>query len=293
MNSSEITGAGNLNETRKSVPADHWSFAGAEQSLLPPLISRGLGTPTSCSCFEAMIPCKTSAFLQLPHHGAPHYDISVNCPIPSAVGDLPYLDLLQFGWVKNLTGPISHSLAKLPRLRFLRINNSPLSTSIPDYLDHIQSLEYLELDQNQLYGPIPASLSNLSKLRDLDLSRNKLTGSIPVSFGSFTSNLYRLALYENQLSDGKATFIDLSNNLLDFDLSKVRFPKNLTYLDLSRNRIRGSIPKQATKMKWKKLNLSYNQLCGKIPQGGQLQLFSAASFAHNQCLCGPPLSKCK
>nr|DAD29927.1 TPA_asm: hypothetical protein HUJ06_031395 [Nelumbo nucifera] len=248
-------------------------------------------------------------------------------PIPGFLGQLNKLKNLDLS-SNQLSGPIPASLGRLENLRYLILSDNQLSGSIPGSLRQLKNLDLLNLSGNHLSGPIPASLSDLKKLTTLDLSSNKLTGSIPDSFGRFNSDKnedFSLLLNGNHLrgeipkslgklhfrvidvSDNKLTgdpsvlfkenstsrAIMLSDNHLEFDLSKVRFPKELNVLEMAHNRIRGKIPKQITKLNaLRKLDLSYNRLCGKIPFGGKMQQFPAQSFAHNLCLCGPPLSKC-
>lgn len=88
--------------------------------------------------------------------------------------------------------------------------------------------------------------------------------------------------------------LDVSRNLLAFDLSKVVFQTSLIALDLNHNQIYGSIPVGLTAVDFLQgLNVSYNRLCGEIPQGGRLQRFDVDSYFHNKCLCGSPLPSCK
>lgn len=87
---------------------------------------------------------------------------------------------------------------------------------------------------------------------------------------------------------------DLSRNLLEFNMSKLDFPKSLIYLDLNHNKIFGSLPVELTAVDFLQfLNESYNRLCGQIPEGGRLQRFDMYSYFHNKCLCGSPLPSCK
>ncbi|XP_010265823.1 PREDICTED: polygalacturonase inhibitor-like [Nelumbo nucifera] len=245
--------------------------------------------------------------------------------IPAAIGDLPYLERLTFEDFPKLTGSIPSSFTKLQNLKLFQIWNSGLSGPIPEFLSELRNLEYLELSQSKLSGPIPSSLANLRKLATLVLKSNKLTGHIPDSFGRFNTDVtggFTLDLSHNQLfgeiprslgqldymtidlsynrlvgdasllfkENGAAQYIYLSNNDFDFDLSKVRFPQNLTFLVLTHNKVRGSIPEQVTELDSLLLfDVSYNRLCGKIPVGGNIQKLGIFSFLHNRCLCGPPL----
>ena len=65
------------------------------------------------------------------------------------------------------------------RVTGLRLNNRPLSGTIPPELGSLSNLQYLWLSSNQLTGEIPAELGGLSNLRRLDLSGNELSGEIP------------------------------------------------------------------------------------------------------------------
>ncbi|XP_044480432.1 polygalacturonase inhibitor-like [Mangifera indica] len=246
-------------------------------------------------------------------------------PIPVAVGDLPYLERLDLRKLTNLTGPIQRSIVKLKNLKFLRLSWTNLSGSIPDFLGELNNLTFLDLSHNNLSGSIPGSLSKLQNLNALHLDRNKLTGPIPESFGAFNGKVPSLYLSHNQLSgkipsslsnmdfniidlsrnklEGDASFLfrinkrtqqlDVSRNLLEFNLSTVKFSMNLTSLDLNHNKIFGSIPTQLTSVDLQSFNVSYNRLCGQIPFGGKLQSFDYSSYFHNKCLCGAPLESCK
>ncbi|BFG38216.1 hypothetical protein CerSpe_244900 [Prunus speciosa] len=245
--------------------------------------------------------------------------------IPPQVGDLPYLVDLRLHKQPDLTGPIQPSIAKLKNLMSLDLSWTNISGSIPDFLSQLKNLTYLDLSFSNLTGSIPSSLSQLPNLGILHLDRNKLTGPIPESFGEFHFSLISLYLSHNQLSgkiptslakldsetidfsrnklEGDASMlfglnkttliVDLSRNLLEFDLSKVKFPKSLFSLDLNHNKITGSIPVELTQLDLQYLNVSYNRLCGQIPVGGKLQSFDSSTYFHNRCLCGTPLPSCK
>ncbi|XP_004493557.1 polygalacturonase inhibitor-like [Cicer arietinum] len=255
-------------------------------------------------------------------------DTNLSGHIPPSVGDLPYLENLEFHKFPRLTGPIQPTIAKLTNLKYLLITWTNVSGPIPSFLSQLKNLQLLHLSFNNLTGPIPPSLSQLSNLLSLKLDRNKLTGPIPDSFGSFKKPGPDIILSHNQLSgpipaslgqldperidfsrnklEGDASMLfgskkrtqilDVSRNLLSFDFSKVDFPKqSLIWLDLNHNKIYGNIPVALTKVEnLQQFNVSYNSLCGKIPQGGELQKrFDEYAYFHNKCLCGPPLPPCK
>ncbi|KAI3952587.1 hypothetical protein MKW98_015816 [Papaver atlanticum] len=218
--------------------------------------------------------------------------------IPSSVGDLPYLETVVFKHLTNVTCTIPRSITML---------------KLSQVGSQLTNLKYFDLSFNQFSGSIPPSLSEHKNLESIDLSRNRLTGSIPESFGRFPGPVIpHLFLSHNQLSGpipkslgaldygtidfsnhGLTTFIDLSRNQFEFDLTKVKFPKSLTWLDLSHNKIFGRIPEEIKGLELQMLNVSYNSLCGKIPYGGKMQSFDKTEYFHNKCLCGPPMAGCK
>ncbi|CAN4105970.1 unnamed protein product [Withania somnifera] len=253
------------------------------------------------------------------------FQANISSQIPASIGDLTYLEILQFHHITNLTGTIQPTIAKLTNLKQLRLSFTNLTGPVPDFLSQLKNLTLLELNYNQLTGTIPPSLSQLPNLLAIHLDRNKLTGQIPDSFGEFRGQIPDIYLSHNSLTgqvprslgnlnfttldfsrnklEGDVTFlfgknktiqiIDLSRNTLEFDLSKVEFPESLTSLDLNHNRIFGSLPQGLKDLQLQYLNVSYNRLCGQIPQGGNLQDIDIYSYLHNKCLCGSPLPDCK
>ncbi|KAK3006648.1 hypothetical protein RJ639_016753 [Escallonia herrerae] len=253
------------------------------------------------------------------------FQANISGQIPPAVGNLPYLEELEFHHITNLTGQIPSAIAKLKNLKELRLSFTNLSGPVPSFLSQLKNLTLLELNYNQLTGTIPPSIAKLTNLLAVHLDRNQLTGEIPVEFGKFTGSTPDLHLSHNQLTgsvpkslgslnfttldfsrnklEGDISFlfgtnktiqiVDFSRNLFEFDLSKVKFPASLTSLDLNHNKIFGNLPASLTSLNFQYLNVSYNRLCGQIPQGGKLQTFDIYSYFHNKCLCGSPLPACK
>ncbi|AEE75158.1 Leucine-rich repeat protein FLOR 1 [Arabidopsis thaliana] len=248
----------------------------------------------------------------------------VSGQISYQIGDLVDLRTLDFSYLPHLTGNIPRTITKLKNLNTLYLKHTSLSGPIPDYISELKSLTFLDLSFNQFTGPIPGSLSQMPKLEAIQINDNKLTGSIPNSFGSFVGNVPNLYLSNNKLSgkipeslskydfnavdlsgngfEGDAFMffgrnkttvrVDLSRNMFNFDLVKVKFARSIVSLDLSQNHIYGKIPPALTKLHLEHFNVSDNHLCGKIPSGGLLQTFEPSAFAHNICLCGTPLKAC-
>ncbi|KAK1386671.1 Polygalacturonase-inhibiting protein [Heracleum sosnowskyi] len=254
------------------------------------------------------------------------FQANISGQIPAAVGDLPFLDKLIFRHITNITGEIPSAIAKLSKLRMVRLSWTNLTGPVPSFFSKLTTLTYLDLSFNQLTGSIPPSLSLLPNLGALHLDRNRLTGTIPESFGAFTGlSPPDLFLSHNQLSGpvpkslgninfstidfsrnrlagdisflfGKAKTLqgaDFSRNLFEFDISKLEFPETLSVLDLNHNILKGSVPVGLTTLEnLQQFNVSYNRLCGQIPVGGKLQSFTYAEYFHNRCLCGAPLPAC-
>ncbi|XP_076890330.1 polygalacturonase inhibitor 1-like [Bidens hawaiensis] len=241
--------------------------------------------------------------------------------IPPEVGNLPYLQYLEFRKLTNLTGQIPSSISKLTHLTMLSLSWTDLTGPVPSFLSQLKNLNYLDLSFNKLTGSIPPELATLPKLVEMDLSRNKLTGVIPESFGKLSETFVALHLSHNQLTGhvpkslnfstidlaknqltgdlsllfGKnksqtIQIADFSRNNFQFNLSDVKLPASLTSLGLNHNSIFGGLPAELTGLSLQYLNVSYNRLCGAIPQGGNLQDFDNTSYFHNRCLCGSPLA---
>ncbi|KAI6696706.1 hypothetical protein NL676_016825 [Syzygium grande] len=245
--------------------------------------------------------------------------------IPSAIGDLTYLQDLTLHKLSNLSGPIPESFTKLKYLNYMTLSWLNLTGPIPSFLGQLKNLTHLNLSFNKLNGGIPNSLSTIPGLGYIGLDRNQLTGKIPASLANLKGNSLYLILSHNSLSGelpetfagvdfgqldlsrnrlqgdasllfgrSKSTsYIDISRNQFKFDLSKMEFNESLTWLDMNHNKIYGSIPKTMAGLELQFLNVSYNRLCGEIPVGGRLQGFDYSVYFHNRCLCGAPLASCK
>ncbi|XP_058748554.1 polygalacturonase inhibitor-like [Vicia villosa] len=314
--------------SEKCNPQDKKVLLKIKQELNNPYLLASWDPKTDCCdwyCIECDIKSHRITALII-QDSVPYTNLSGQ--IPPSVGDLPYLQNLEFHKLPRLTGPIQPTIAKLKNLKYLFIEYTNVSGPIPSFLSQLTNLQLLHLSTNNLTGSIPSSLSQLPNLESLHLDRNKLTGPIPESFGSFKKPGPDIILSHNQLSgpipaslgqidperidlsrnklEGDASvlfgskkrtqILDVSRNLLSFDLSNVDFPKqSLIWLDLNHNKIYGKIPVALTKVEnLQQFNVSYNLLSGQIPQGGELQKrFDVYAYFHNKGLCGSPLPPCK
>ena len=85
-------------------------------------------------------------------------------------------------------------------------------------------------------------------LRVLNLSSNGISGELP-------------------LLTGDCAILDLSNNKLEGNLSKMAKWGNIEFLDLSRNHLRGPIPETSSQfLHLNYVNLSHNGLSGSLPK---------------------------
>ncbi|OWM82668.1 hypothetical protein CDL15_Pgr002243 [Punica granatum] len=120
------------------------------------------------------------------------FDGELSGQIPAAIGNLPYLEMVDLNNLSNVTGPIPSALGKLKRLTFLRLNYLNLTGSIPSALGQLNELTLLYLNSNKLTGSILSQLTQLTNLNALNLSSNQLCGQIPVGgkLQSFDASSY-------------------------------------------------------------------------------------------------------
>ena len=176
---------------------------------------------------------------------------NLNGTIPSELGNLSSLAVLDLSFNWQITGTIPSELGNLSNLTALDLSSNRLTGSIPSDLSDLTGLTVLNLSYNRLTGSIPSWLGDITSLDVLNVHRNKLSGSIPSELGDL-SNLTHLILSHNELSGAVPS--DLG------DLS------NLTHLSLSRNELSGAIPSELGDLtSLTTLDLSTNQLSGSIP----------------------------
>ncbi|KAM5584813.1 putative inactive receptor kinase [Rosa sericea] len=162
---------------------------------------------------------------------------------------MPYFDSLEvFDASDNqLVGPIP-SFNFVVSLRILRLGSNQLSGSLPEALLQGSSmlLSELDLSLNHLEGPVGSITS--ATLKKLNISSNKLSGSLPANVGH-------------------CAIVDLSNNMLTGNLSRIRSWGNyMEVIQLSSNSLTGSLPGQTSQfLRLTSFKISNNSLEGVLP----------------------------
>ncbi|XWS28936.1 hypothetical protein CRYUN_Cryun25bG0114500 [Craigia yunnanensis] len=162
---------------------------------------------------------------------------------------MPYFDSLEvFDASNNLLVGTIPSFNFIVSLRILRLGNNQLSGSLPEALLQESSmiLSELDLSLNQLEGPVRSITS--ATLKKLNISSNKLSGSLPVKIGH-------------------CAIIDLSNNMLSGDLSRIQGWGNyVEVIELSSNSLTGTLPNQTSQfLRMTTFKVSNNTLQGVLP----------------------------
>ncbi|KAH1263512.1 putative inactive receptor kinase [Glycine soja] len=159
----------------------------------------------------------------------------------------------------------------LDNLEVFDASNNQLEGNIPSFT-FVVSLRILRLACNQLTGLLPEALLKESSmmLSELDLSQNKLEGPI----GIITSvTLRKLNLSSNKLYGplplrvGHCSIIDLSNNTLSGNFSRIRYWGNyVEVVQLSSNSLGGMLPNETSQfLRLTSLKVSNNSLEGFLP----------------------------
>ncbi|KAM7522678.1 hypothetical protein LguiA_012580 [Lonicera macranthoides] len=191
----------------------------------------------------------------------------------------------------NLTGELfSHDgIPYFDNLEVFDASNNQFVGNVPSF-NFIVSLRILVLGTNQLSGSLPEALLQESSmvLSQLDLSLNRLEGPV----GSITSaTLKNLNLSSNNLSGplplkiGHCAIVDLSNNMLSGDLSRIQGWGNyIEIIDLSSNSLTGALPNQTSQfLRLTTIKISKNLLEGSLPPVlGTYPELKIIDFSHNK-----------
>ncbi|TKY60126.1 LRR receptor serine/threonine-protein kinase [Spatholobus suberectus] len=190
-------------------------------------------------------------------------------PLPQISESIKYLNLSH----NRLTGSLV-SGGEQPGFEYLKVldlSYNQLSGELPEF-DFVYELLVLKLSNNRFSGFVPSGLlkGDSLVLTELDLSGNNLSG--PVSIITSTT-LHFLNLSSNGFSGelplltGSCAVLDLSNNKLEGNLTRMMKWGNIEFLDLSRNHLTGPIPEVTPQfLRLNYLNLSHNFLSRSLPR---------------------------
>ncbi|KAH6795355.1 hypothetical protein C2S51_036341 [Perilla frutescens var. frutescens] len=227
------------------------------------------------------------AYLELGHN-------SLTGKIPGFLGNFRALDTLDLSW-NNFSGPVPKTFANLTKIFNLDLSHNKLVDPFPAM--NVKGIESLDLSHNDFHlGSIPKWVTASPIIYSLKLAKCGIKMKMDDWKPAETYFYDYIDLSENEITGSPVQLLNrtdylvgffASGNKLKFDLGSLRFVKTLKKLDLSRNLVYGKVPKAVAGLS--ALNVSYNHLCGALPA----TKFSAASFAGNDCLCGPPLPPCK
>ncbi|XP_022620352.1 platelet-activating factor acetylhydrolase IB subunit gamma isoform X1 [Seriola dumerili] len=140
------------------------------------------------------------------------------------------------------------SFVRLPKLKYLRIDNNPVNTIDQSAFQNLHQLQSLNLSVNNISELNPYLFKDLHNLTSLSLSDNKLK-TLPEGIFSATLNLNTLNMRQNLLTNFSEIaesvshlmnlkILDLCyNSLTSLSHSNVSLPKSLTTLYICRNNL--------------------------------------------------------
>ncbi|KAG2301325.1 hypothetical protein Bca52824_029976 [Brassica carinata] len=174
----------------------------------------------------------------------------------------------------TLTGVIPSVIAKLPRLKDLKLFTNKLTGEIPVDIGFNSKLESFEVSENQLTGKLPENLCNGGRLLGVVVYSNKLTGVIPDSLGD-CKTLLTVQLQNNNFSGEFPSRIWTLSHMYSLQISNNSFigklPErvawNLSRIEIDNNNFSGEIP--STIGSWSSLaefKAGNNGFSGEIPK---------------------------
>ena len=142
-------------------------------------------------------------------------------------------------WGNLLTGGIPNSLASLPSLRQLYLQDNQLTGSIPEGLFSGSNLLYAYLHDNALTGTMPDRSAYGAKLRVLNVQNNALEGNPLPNVLLDAPALYSYRAGGNLFSAKLPVVTEYDETTEAHKLTKL---KELRILDLSDNKMYGPAP---------------------------------------------------
>ncbi|KAM4099887.1 hypothetical protein ACB094_05G026700 [Castanea mollissima] len=222
--------------------------------------------------------------------------------IPPSIFNLEKLEHLDLG-INSLNGPIPSSVGNLSHIRSLLLDQNQLNGTIPKSLGLLSKLETLSVGKNSLTGTVDEGhFRKLSKLKELYMSEAPLffnvnsnwvppfqlyyasMSSIKIgpNFPSWLQSQKSLSFLDMSMLgiSGKApgwfwnwtsniTFINLSNNHIECDVSDIFLSSTVKVLNIANNSFYGPISsflcqKKIRKNKLEVLDASNNLLSGEL-----------------------------
>lgn len=228
--------------------------------------------------------------LQLPAQG-------LHGTLPSQIGDLVNLQILDLSYNGNLTGSLPSELFSLVNLGKLILQNCGLSGTIPDDLGKLVKLTFLALNQNSFTGSLPTTISGLTEVVWFDVSNNQLSGNLPQEL-SFLTKAQHFHLQVNGFSgiipagifSAKQPLLHLllyNNSFQGPVPSDIGDLPDLDILRLDSNQF-ASVPENLTKLVTvTSIQLDHNSLTGDVPDLSGLESLQAVNLGNNAFTSGP------
>ncbi|KAL4625628.1 hypothetical protein ACB092_05G039200 [Castanea dentata] len=230
------------------------------------------------------------------------FNNSLKGNIPPSIFNLEKLEHLDLG-INSLNGHIPSSIGNLSRIKTLFLDQNQLNGTIPKSLGLLSKLETLYVGENYLTGTVDEGhFRKLSKLKDLYMSEAPLffnvksnwvppfqlyyayMSSIKIgpTFPSWLQSQRSLSILEMSMSgiSSKApgwfwnwtsniTYINLSNNHIECDVSDIFLSSTVKVLNIANNSFYGPIStflcqKKTRKNKLEVLDASNNLLSGEL-----------------------------
>jgi hypothetical protein len=118
--------------------------------------------------------------------------------IPTEIGKLTQLRLLDISSCSSMTGTLPSEIGKLTKLKRLILSHSRFQGTIPQEVMSLPGLEKLHLTNNMFSGTLP-KIGKMTNLKELMIARNRLSGVIPTEIG-YISRLENFEAYHNYFS---------------------------------------------------------------------------------------------